>query len=93
MKKEWKNEGGNLVVRKSGKNSGCGVVELTHLYAETSGCVIAYWEERSVDGEPFPELHSVHDRLNDYRMAILLEAIRYGQRLAELIVESNQQST
>jgi hypothetical protein len=84
--KTFENESGNILVRDArGKIGSCGVVEMLHLFSENkSGCVIAAWKVRKVDGENFPEMYVIHDRLTatEYTCDIM-EALRYGQQLAE----------
>ena len=76
----------DIIVRQSTPKSGCGIVEMIF-----SCCVICYWEVRQVDGGPFPELRVVHDRLVSVKGLWdqpLEAALRYGQKLADVIVES-----
>jgi hypothetical protein len=96
MKRTFKNEGGNIEVRYCPKTQfgACGIVEMLHLFDNNkSGCVIGYWKVRDVDGQSFPEFGVVHDRLTeiDYSFDIM-EAIRYGQKLAEISILSNEEN-
>jgi len=93
MKRQWDNKSGAILVRQSDKDhGGCGIVEMLHLWSENrSGCVIGYWEVREVDGSPTAEFQSVHDRVmkTEYDTAdLLLDALRFGQRLADLLIET-----
>lgn len=95
MEKKWKNESGDLVVRPT---ANCGIVEILHLWDKESesGCAIGYWEKRQSDGTCIAEFKSVHDRImttnfdEDY---MLLEILKYGQRLADLIIDSDKPPT
>ncbi len=92
MEKTFKNESGNILVRYSPKTQvgRCGIVEMLHLFDNNkTGCVIGAWVVRDVDGEPFPEFQVVHDRLTEIEYSFdIMDAIRYGQKLAEICVES-----
>lgn len=74
---------GEIIVQKSGK-WGCGIVELI-----TQGCVVCFWEVRNVDGEPFPEIRVVHDRMTSmgFNPDDFWDAANWGQRYAEKIVK------
>lgn len=90
MEKTFENIGGNILVRAAGEGRGsCGIVEMLHLWNENeSGCVIGAWKVRDVDSTPFPEFYVVHDRLTSTTYSFdILEAIRFGQKMAELLVE------
>lgn len=93
FKKTIKNSSGNITIKAT---DNCGIVEIMHLYDKNiSGCVIGYWQVRDVDGEPMAEFQSVHDRImtTEYDSpSILLEALKYGQKLADLIVESKKEN-
>ena len=73
----------DILVQKSAKCGGCGLVELI-----SEGCVIGYWESRKVDGDPFPEFRVVHDRLvsMSFDRDDFFEALKWGQKLAEVLV-------
>lgn len=93
IEKRFKNESGDLLVRSSGERiGGCGVVEIIYLNNQNkSGYVIGYWELRNVDGSQMAEFRSVHDRImtaeyDDAR--VLLEVLKFGQKLADLIIET-----
>lgn len=94
LEKTFENEGGNILVRYCPETQlgRCGIVEMLHLYDENkSGCAIGAWVVRDVDGIPFPEFQVIHDRLTSTKYSFdILEALRYGQRLAELCLESNE---
>ena len=83
MKKIFFDETGSITVTKSGKH-GCGIVEIIH-----NGGVLVYWEVRQVDGQPQAEIKGVHDRLakTDCSDENIMQAIRFGQRLADLLVD------
>ena len=92
-KKRFKNESGDLLVRSSRERiGGCGVVEIIYLNNQNkSGYVIGYWESRNVNGSQMAEFRSVHDRImtaeyDDAR--VLLEVLKFGQKLADLIIET-----
>ncbi len=92
MEKTIKNYSGNILIRKTTGNNSW-IVEILHLWSKnTFGCVIGYWETRDCDGEEIAEFKVLHDRVmkieydND---GILIEAMRYGQKLADLIIKSN----
>lgn len=67
-----------------GSNGNCGIVELIY-----DGCVICYFEVRDVDGEPYPELHEVHNRLTsmDFDRETFWRALEWGRKLADVLVE------
>jgi hypothetical protein len=94
MKKTIQNESGNILIRQSVQH-GCGIVEMMHLFDNNeSGCVIGYWEKVTVDGEYSAEFRSVHDRIMDtkYDSAdILLNSLIFGQKLANLIIETKEE--
>ena len=93
MKKTFENEGGNILVRTTGGKVGaCGIVEMLHLYDKNeSGCVIGAWKVRNIDSTPFPEFYVVHDRLTETEYSFdILEAIRYGQKLAEIELQGDK---
>jgi hypothetical protein len=92
LQRTFVNDGGNILVRDArGKPGRCGIVEMLHLYDKNkSGCVVAAWEVRDIDGTPFPELRVIHDRLTATKYSFdIMEALRYGQELAELLVNSD----
>lgn len=94
MQKTFENDGGNILVRSTEKDKmgACGKVEMLHLYSNNkAGCVIGAWKVRDVDEQPFPEFYVVHDRLTSTKYSFdIMEALRYGQKLAELCVESEK---
>ena len=73
---------GKILVQESGE-FGCGVVEMI-----THGCVICYWEFRNVDGNPFPELREVHDRLTSVEIdrEEFWKALEWGRKLSEVLL-------
>ena len=87
LEKTFENEGGNILIRFCPKNQvgSCGIVEMLHLYDKNkSGCVICAWEVRKIDGEDFPELKVIHNRLTKTQYSFdILEALKFGQKLAE----------
>ena len=91
IEKRYKNKGGDILVRFCPETQigRCGIVEMLHLYDKNeSGCVIGAWVVRDVDGQPFPEFRIIHDRLTITKYSIdILEAIKFGQKLAEVCVE------
>jgi hypothetical protein len=87
LKKQFENLGGDILVRfcPDTQLGRCGIVEMMHLYDNNkSGCVICAWKVREIDGEDFPEMYVIHDRLTriEYSFDIMV-ALRYGQKLAE----------
>ena len=93
MQKTFPNDSGDILVRQSPTKMGCGIVEMMHLYDKEnkSGCVIGYWELRKSDDEHVAEFRSVHDRFAKTEYVFdIMEAVRYGQKLAELIIESEK---
>ena len=93
MKKTFINSSGNILVRQSnGVLGACGIVEILHLWDKNkSGCVIASYEKRKADGYDIAELQEVHDRLSTTNFdsdEIIMQAIRYGRKLADLILAS-----
>lgn len=95
MKKIFENSSGNILVKDSYKDLGaCGVVEILHLYDNNqSGCVIGAFVERKVDGMNIAEFHEVLDRLTSTPIdssEIIMEAIRYGRKLSEVILISDE---
>lgn len=96
MKKVFEDENGNLRVQSSNAPGRCGIVELMHLWDKNkSGCVIGYWEVRDVDGFPTAEFRSVHDRFADSKCSNenLMSAVRFGQKLADLLIETGEYLT
>lgn len=91
MEKRIKNSSGDLLIRET---DNCGIVEMLHLFNENKfGCVIGCWNVRKCDGEDIAEFSSIHNRImnTDYDdNNKLLEALKYGQRLADLILLSNK---
>lgn len=95
MKKVIENSSGNILVRDSVNNVGaCGIVEALHLWhKDKSGCVIFAWKVRDADGNPRAEVYSIDDRManTEYDNAdVLLEALLFGQRLANLLIETGE---
>jgi len=95
MKKTFRNSSGNILVRSSsGELGSCGIVELLHLWDDNkSGCVIGAFVKRKADGVDIAEFHEVHDRLTSIEIdsdEIIMEAIRYGRKLAEVILISEE---
>ncbi len=90
MKKTFENEDGNILVRYSHNTGRCGIVEMLHLYDKNeSGCVIGAWKVRKIDGEDFPEFYAIHDRFTSTKYSFdIMEAVKYGQKLAEVCLES-----
>ena len=87
LEKTFENDSGNILVRYCPKEEvgKCGIVEMLHLFDKNkSGCVICAWEVRDVDGQPFPEMKVIHDRLTSTKYSFdILEALKFGQKLAE----------
>jgi len=94
MEKRFKNNNKDILVRTSSLDLGCGIVEMLHLWdGNNAGCVIGYWEKRKSEGEYIAEFHSVLSRImeTEYDNAnILLEALKYGQKLADIILTSTK---
>lgn len=95
MEKRIKNQSGDLLIRKS---LFCGIVEIVHLWDKpnNSGCLLGYWEKRICDGDEVAEFRSVNSRIvnTEYDSAdILLQALMWGQQLADLIICSSPPST
>jgi len=94
LEKRIKNSSGDLLIRKSGKEGGCGIVELLHLWSKNeSGCVIGCWQEKKSDESYIAEFSSIDDRIitTEYDNSdMLLDALKFGQKLADLIIETNQ---
>lgn len=91
LEKRIKNSSGDLLIR--GTSYPENIVEILHLYNGDSGCVIAFFEKRECDDTYIAELKSVHSRIAEtiYDDAeILLQAIKYGQKLADLILASDE---
>lgn len=87
--KRWKHESGDIYVRIAKDQGRCGVVEIMHLTSGESGYVVGAYEVRKVDGEPYPEFKVVHDRLTNLPEDLpIMEILKYGQKLAEIAVES-----
>ena len=88
MEKRFKNTSGDILVRKSSER-GCGTVEMLHLFQENKvGYVIGSWNVRKVDGEDFPEFTVVGKRFMEVSYSFdPLEALKFGQKLAELLIE------
>ena len=92
MEKTFENGSGNILVRYCPKDEigSCGIVEMLHLFNNNeSGCVIGAWKTRMVGGKLFPEFYVIHDRLTSIEYSFdIMEAIRYGQKLAEFCLYS-----
>jgi len=96
MEKKFWHEAGQLWVRgltekPNGKDN---VVELIALEGDAqAGCVICFWKKRRIDGDgPYiAEIQVVHDRLTSEKFSdeVIMQALRWGQKLADLIVESS----
>ena len=89
MKKEYKCGDGIILVRQSdSKQGGCGIVEMLYLPDGKSGCVIGQWGERRADNSRIAEFSSIHARFieQDYNEFDIFEALRYGQKLSEIIL-------
>jgi len=73
---------GEILVQESGEY-GCGVVEMIF-----RGCVVCFWEVRNVDGNPFPELREVHDRLTSLEIdrEEFWKALEWGRKLSEVLL-------
>ena len=94
ISKTFENSSGNILVRdSSGQSGACGIVEILHLYDNNkSGCVIGAFVERDCDGYQIAEFQEVHDRLTTTPIdsdELIMQAIRYGRKLAEVILISN----
>lgn len=91
FEKRWKNSSGDIVVRET---DNCGIVEIMHLYSENkSGCVIGYWEMRKCDDILIAEFKSCQSRFieTEYdKPEIVLEILKFGQKLANLIIETRE---
>ena len=89
LKKRWKNSSGDIEVRQT---DNCGIVEIMHYWDKNkSGCVIACWRETEIDGKSTTQLESIYDRLMTTKYDnsdILLEALIFGQKLAEILIET-----
>ncbi len=94
MKKRFKNESGDIEVRKSAAQFGCGIVEMMHYWDKNkSGCVIGYWDKLMTDGSPRAEFRSVDNRIATTKYDsgdILLCALQIGQKMADLLVETDE---
>lgn len=89
FEKIFSNESGDIkVVMCEGTNRKHALVEMLHLWHENnSGGVICFWVE---DSEGVPEIQVVADRLTSTKYSFdILEALRYGQLLAEVILSSD----
>lgn len=93
VKKTFINSSGNIEVRSSiGDVDACGIVEILHLWNKNkSGCVIAAYTIGSSDGHDTAVLVEIHGRLSSTKFdsdEIIMNAIRYGRKLADLLIES-----
>ncbi len=83
IEKTWKDPSGDITVRAS---DNCGIVEIVKWNNNNRSCyVIGYWDEKA-------ELKSVQDRLPNGTYSStesLLDILRFGQKLADLILEIN----
>ena len=90
LEKRFKNSAGDILVRETDT---CGIVEILYLHNKNeSGYVIGYWDIKKEDGKYSAEFYGVGDRLATTKYddaEILLEALRIGQKFADLIVELN----
>lgn len=86
VEKIFQNDSGDVIVKTIDKNNyDIGVVQMV-----SNGCLICKWEVRKVDGEYFPEIKVVHDRLTKQEFSFnILEALRFGQKLAEDVIFYN----
>ena len=94
IRKTYKNDSGDILIKASNSKWGCGIVEMLHLWDKETrgGCVIAFWKKTKSDGEYIAELTSVGSRLMDIEYDSgfdLISALKYGQKLADLIIESD----
>lgn len=93
MTKTFENEGGNIrVLECEGINRKSALVEMMYLYDNNrAGCVICFWIPGK-DGMD-PEIRVVADRLTSTKYSFdIMEALKYGQDLAELIAKSDKNS-
>lgn len=91
MKKTFQNESGNILIRSSKDVKGaCGIVEMLHLHDKnSSGCVIASWYVNKSDINPVARFESCDDRFPNTKYSFdIMEAVHYGQNLANLLLES-----
>lgn len=83
LEKTWKDPSGDITVRAT---DNCGIVEIVKWNNNDRSCyVIGYWDEKA-------ELKSVQDRLPNGTYSStesLLDILRFGQKLADLILEIN----
>ncbi len=90
IKKRWKNSSGDIEVRET---DSCGIVEIMHYWDKNkSGCVIGCWRKTEIDGIPTTQFESIYDRLMTTKYdnpQILLEALQFGQKLAEILIDQN----
>lgn len=88
IRKRFKNKSGDIEVRQT---DNCGIVEIMHYWKENkSGCVIGYWSIRNCDGDKIAEFQSVQSRIIETEYddpTILLEALKFGQKLADILLE------
>ncbi len=99
MKKTFENESGNLLVRAMEGTliaEGSNIVEMLHLYDKNKiGCVVGFWVLRYVDHSYFlAEFNEVHDRMTTSNIdsEVLMDALKFGRRLADLLIDVNQES-
>lgn len=76
--------GRSVYVRYTDHAGRCGIVEIMG-----DGYVIAAYALRTVDHEPMAELREIHDRLTKENIEpeTMMEALRYGRKIADLAVE------
>lgn len=89
------NSSGDILVKLSAGQAGaCGIVEALHLWSENkSGCVIFAWKRRMADGSPIAEVYSIHGRMVDTvydSPDVLLDALKFGQQLAESYLKQQE---
>lgn len=88
LEKTFENKGGNILVRHATHNGRCGIVEMLYLYDNNvSGCAICAWKVRKIEGNDFPEMYVIYDRLTTTEFYFdIMEALKFGQKLAEDIL-------
>ena len=88
IQKKYKNSSGDILVRQTNT---CGIVEMIHLFDKNQcGYVIGCWRIKKSDEENIAEFCSIGSRITetDYDNAdILLKAMIFGQKLADLLVD------
>ena len=88
IKKRWSNSSGDIEVRET---DNCGIVEIMHFWDKNeSGCVIGCWKIIKSDGRNIAEFQSVGSRIMETNYddpLILLEALKFGQKIADILVD------